>query len=93
MSAFFRRWLEAMAPRLPEFRTMQCPECHRVSSVAPWCGRPICVHSWEGNAGHPEIWDGDNADGEGRRIEDSPHEPFRTPGPKTWTEMFEVRVR
>jgi hypothetical protein len=62
-----------------------CPECGRVASVPEWCSRPICVHAWDGNA--PEIWDGDDTDGNGRAIEQAPHEPGRTPGPDTWTAM------
>lgn len=72
--------------REPE-RVFMCPLCGRVSSVAEYCTRPICVHSWEGNAGCPEVWDGDNVDGEGRGIEQSPQESFRSPGPHTWAEM------
>lgn len=64
---------------------MRCPSCGRVSSVAPWYTRPICVHAWD--SGTPEIWDGDDTDGDGRAIEQSPNEDWRTPGPRTWTEM------
>jgi hypothetical protein len=39
-----------------EQRTLICPECGRVSSVAEWVERPICVHAWDN--GTPEIWDG-----------------------------------
>jgi len=63
-------------------RVVRCPECGRVSSVASWIKRPICVHGWEN--GTPEIWDGDQ---EGHKIEDSPNPVWRTPGPETWTEM------
>lgn len=69
--------------------TYRCVECGRVSSVAEWVKRPICVHSWD--AGSPEIWDGDD-DGEGRTIEQAPNEKFRTPGPDTWSEMQRVYV-
>lgn len=72
--------------------TFRCPECGRVSSVADWIKRPVCVHSWD--AGTPEIWDGDNSgpDDDGRPIEHSPSEKFRTPGPDTWSEMHRVYV-
>lgn len=69
-------------------RTLVCPECGRVSSVSPWCARPICVHAWM-DAG-VEIWDADNVDGDGRSIECSPNESYRTPGPYTWAEMVEL---
>lgn len=69
-------------------RTLECPECHRVASVADHCKRPICVHNGASNG--PEIWDGDDVDGEGRRIEDSPEPRWRTPGPTTWAEMVPV---
>lgn len=66
----------------------RCPECGRVSSVAEYVSRPICVHSWD--SGTPEIWDGDDV--EGTPIEQSPNPEWRTPGPKTWTAM-EVELR
>lgn len=66
-------------------KVYRCPECGRVASVAPWVARPICVHSW--SDGTPEVWDGDDDNGEGRAIEQAPNEKFRTPGPDTWTEM------
>lgn len=69
-------------PENDAFRVLCCPECGRVASVPERCKRPICVHSWDGYT--PEIWD---ADAEGDRIEDSPNERYRTPGPDTWTEM------
>lgn len=69
-----------------EKRLYRCPECGAVASVAPWCKRPICVHSWDYNK--PEIWDGDDVDGNGRSIEESPNRTWRTPGLKTWTEML-----
>lgn len=72
-----------------EHRIMRCPECGRVSSVAPWIARPICVHSWD--AGIPEIWDGDETSS-GGPIEFSRNEEWRTPGPKTWTEMVPVVI-
>lgn len=71
-------------------RQMECPECGRVSSVAPWLTRPICVHSWA--SGVPEIWDGDDVNGEGRPIECSPNENYRVPGPDTWAVMVPVEV-
>lgn len=67
---------------------MMCPRCGRVASVPGWCSRPICVHAWNGSS--PEVWDGDDVDGEGRRVEDSPEESFRSPGPTTWSEMVPV---
>lgn len=70
-------------------RTLRCPRCGRVASVAPWCARPICVHAWENVA--PEIWDGDDSDGNGSKIEDSPNEAYRTPG-DTWEEMLPVEI-
>jgi hypothetical protein len=68
-------------------RIVYCPECRRVASVPEWCSRPICVHAWDGCT--PEVWDGDDCgpDEGPRRIEDSPNEAWRTPGPKTWAEM------
>jgi hypothetical protein len=66
-------------------RVMRCPDCGLVSSVAPWCVRPICVHAWDGMT--PEIWDGDSANHDGSPIEQAPNVGMRTPGPKTWTEM------
>lgn len=71
-------------------RHLRCPECGRVASVPEWCARPICVHAWDNNT--PEVWDGDDRDGEGRPIEWSPNEKFRTPGPDTWAEMVPVEV-
>jgi hypothetical protein len=71
-------------------RIMGCPECGRVASVPDWCARPICVHAWVDSA--PEVWDGDDTNGEGRPIERAPHEPYRTPGPNTWTAMQPVVV-
>lgn len=70
--------------------TYRCGECGRVSSVAEWVKRPICVHAWD--AGSPEIWDGDDVDGEGRTIEQSPNEDYRVPGATTWIEMTRVYV-
>lgn len=67
-------------------RVVRCPSCGRVASVPEWCARPICVHAWDGYA--PEVWDGDDHDG--RRVEDSPYEPFRTAGPNTWMTMLPV---
>lgn len=64
---------------------MRCPECGIIASIAPWCARPVCVHSWDGN--EPEIWDGDDVGWDARRIEDSPNPTYRTPGPETWAEM------
>jgi hypothetical protein len=58
--------------------------------VPEWCARPICVHAWDGNA--PEIWDGDDDDGQGRPIEHAPNEDYRTPGPDTWTAMVPASV-
>jgi len=66
-------------------RIMRCPDCGRVASVSPWCKRPICVHAWDGCT--PEVWDGDDTNGEGRPIEWSPNEEYRVPGPQTWTAM------
>lgn len=67
-------------------RVLRCPECGRVASVPEWCARPICVHAWSDCA--PEIWDGDDCGVEpGRKIEESPNEDYRTPGPDTWAEM------
>jgi hypothetical protein len=66
----------------------QCPECKRVASVPEWCARPICVHAWDGNT--PEVWNGDDTDGEGRPIEWSPNERYRDPGPETWSGMERV---
>lgn len=66
-------------------RTLRCPDCGRVASVPEWCQRPVCVHAWDGMA--PEIWDGNDTNGEGRRLEDSPNPGFREPGPTTWSEM------
>lgn len=71
-------------------RVVRCPECGRVASVPEWCSRPICVHAWDGNT--PEVWDGDDSNGEGRPIEQSPNEKYRTPGPDTWTEMVPVAI-
>ena len=71
-------------------RHMRCPECGRIASVPDRCKRPICVHAWTGSA--PEIWDGDDTNGEGRTVEQSPNEPFRSPGPKTWAAMVPARV-
>jgi hypothetical protein len=86
------RWIShKLVPRLPAFRTMRCPTCKRVASVPDWCSRPICLHSWAGS-NTPEIWDGDDVDGEGRSIEESPNEEYRTPG-KHWSEMHKVLVR
>jgi hypothetical protein len=70
-------------------RTLRCPECSRVASVPDWCNRPICVHDWDGYA--PEIWDGKPDDG--RPIEESPNEKYRTPGPDTWADMVPVDER
>lgn len=70
---------------MSEMRTFRCPLCGRISSVAEGIARPICVHAWDG--GTPEIWDGDDTDGEGRTIEESPNKDYRTPGPNTWAEM------
>lgn len=70
-------------------RTLECPECQRVASVAPWVARPICVHAWGSKA--PEVWDGDDVDGSGRRIEESPERRWRSPGPATWAEMVPLR--
>lgn len=67
--------------------TFRCPECQRVSSVANWVVRPICVHSWDSCS--PEIWDGADP---GNLIEHSPNEKFRTPGPDTWSDMHRVYV-
>lgn len=78
-------------PAQSSARIMRCPECGRVSSVAEWVARPICVHAWEGG-GTPEIWDGNDANGEGRPIEWSPNEKYRTPGPDTWSEMVPTRL-
>lgn len=72
-------------PALIERVLRWCPECGRVASVPEWCKRPICVHAWDGCA--PEIWDGDDTDGEGHPVEQSPTEAWRTPGPRTWTAM------
>ena len=69
-------------------RVFVCQECNRIASVPDWCSRPICVHAWENCT--PEIWDGDDVDGEGRLIEESPEPRFRTPGPHSWTEMANV---
>lgn len=66
-------------------KTLKCPECDRVASVPEWCSRPICVHAWDGLS--PEIWDGDDRDGEGHPIEWAPNEKYRVPGPDTWAEM------
>lgn len=71
-------------------RHMRCPECGRVASVAEWCSRPICVHAWVSNV--PEVWDGDNVEGEGGPIEQSPSEAYRSPGPRTWMAMVVVVV-
>lgn len=68
------------------FRVMMCMECMRVASVPDWLERPICMHAWDGNT--PEVWDGNDADGEGRHIEQSPNEKMREPGPRTWSEMI-----
>lgn len=64
---------------------MLCPECGRIASVAGWCKRAICVHAWAGCA--PEVWDGDDTDGEGRRVEESLNPTFRLPSSDTWTAM------
>lgn len=80
-----RRLRRLLARRTRPGRVYECPECGRVASVPEWVARPVCVHAWCSST--PEVWDGDDADGEGRLIELSPHEPFRTPGPNTWTEM------
>lgn len=64
---------------------MRCPECGRVASVAPWVKRPICLHTFAANV--PEVWDGDDHDGEGHPIEWAPNPVYRKPGPRTWTEM------
>lgn len=77
---------------MDEFRHMRCPECGRVASVASWCRRPICVHAWEGSAPTPEVWDGDDVDGDGRAIERSPNEKMRAPGAGTWAEMVAVEL-
>lgn len=66
--------------------TFICPKCGRMTSVPEWCTRPICVHAWDGNT--PEIWDGDNTDGEGRTIEESLDKTFRVPGTDTWAQMI-----
>lgn len=71
-------------------RHLRCPECGRIASVPEWCSRPICVHAWAGCA--PEIWDGDDRDGEGHPIEWSPNEAFRSSGPETWTAMVPVEI-
>lgn len=73
-----------------EARVMRCPECGRVASVPEWCARPVCVHAWDGCT--PEVWDGDNTNGEGRHIEQSPNEEFRSPGPGTWAEMVALDI-
>jgi hypothetical protein len=70
-------------------RHMVCPECGRIASVAEWCARPICVHAWDSYA--PEIWDGDDSGSDGRPIEWSPNEEWRTPGPDTWAAMIDLR--
>lgn len=71
-----------------EGRILMCPECERVASIGDgYNARPICVHSDAGGGGAPEIWDGDDVDGEGRTIEMSPAEVYRTPGPNSWSEM------
>ena len=71
-------------------RVMICPDCGRVASVAPWCARPICVHSWDGCT--PEIWDGNESTSDGLPIERAPNEEMRTPGPSTWTTMLPAVV-
>jgi hypothetical protein len=71
--------------RSKPIRHMRCPECGRVSSVPEWVARPICVHAWL-DCG-PEIWNGDDSDGDGHSIEVSASEKWREPGPGTWTEM------
>ena len=63
-----------------------CPQCGRIASVVEDCKRPICLHAWEGNV--PEVWDGDNTNGLGRKIEESPNEKMRGPGPTTWAQML-----
>lgn len=57
-----------------------------MASVPEWCARPICVHKWDGYV--PEIWDGDDTNGVGRKIEQSPDESYRIPGPNTWAQMM-----
>lgn len=65
-----------------------CLTCSRVASVSESCARPICVHAWDGNS--PEIWDGDDCGADGdRKIEESPNESWRVPGPDTWAQMIE----
>lgn len=68
-------------------RVFICPQCGRIASVA-WAERPICMHSNDGIAGTPEIWDGNNTDGNGRKIEESPNEKFRVSGAGTWAQMI-----
>lgn len=69
-----------------EQRVMVCLSCGRVASVPAGLDRPICLHSWE--VVSPEVWDGNNTDGEGRRIEEG---GMPNPGPATWNNMVELK--
>jgi hypothetical protein len=91
LASFLRLPVELIMPddaQQEPRRILRCPECGRVASVPDYCARPICVHADEPYA--PEVWDGD--DENGRPIEQSPNEEWRTPGPSTWAEMVPVTV-
>jgi len=68
---------------------MRCPVCGAIATVAEYIKRPICVHVVDLG---PEIWDADDTDGEGRRIEESPNEVYRTPGPASWGLMVPLSM-